>query len=220
MKTSQRGIEFIKNEEGCKLRAYRCPAGVLTIGVGHTSAAGTPQVEENMVITEREAEAILASDLRKFEADILRLVEAPLTQSQFDALVSFVFNIGTAAFARSTLLRKLNKGDYAVAAAEFPRWNKSNGKVLRGLVNRRAKEAALFIEDDWEDDITPTPQAGITRDVPTIINTENVNAAAAVATGMGAMNLDGDSPMSWALAIIALVSAGVFFYLFLKRRGA
>jgi lysozyme len=147
MKTSQRGIDFIKKHEGCKLVAYRCPAGVLTIGIGHTSAAGIPQVTEGMRITEREAEAILASDLRKFESDILRLVKVSLTQNQFDALVSFVFNIGAAAFARSTMLRMINAVDLAGAAAQFARWNKSNGKVLAGLVRRRAEEAALFSEE-------------------------------------------------------------------------
>jgi lysozyme len=220
MKTSQRGIDFIKEAEGLRLEAYQCSANVWTVGYGATRIMGKP-VKQGDKITTREAEAILKSDLREFEDAINQSVKTPMTQSQFDALVSLVFNIGIGAFRRSTILRKMNEADYAGAALEFPRWNKVGGKVNRGLTLRRAREASLFVEDEWDKDNEPNNvQGGIKRDVPSVINTENVNAAAAVAGGMGAMNLDGDNPMSWALAIIALVSAGVFFYLFFKRRGA
>ena len=219
-KTSPRGVQFIKDGEGCSLRAYKCPAGVWTIGYGHTSASGSPVVFEKMTITQREADEILKSDLRKFEEAINRLVQVPLNQSQFDALVSLSFNIGIDRFGKSTLLKKLNAGDYDAVPNEMMRWNRIGKKVSKGLTNRRAKEAALWVDDEWEVDEEPTPQGNITRSVPTIINTENVNAAAAVATGVGAMNLDGSNPMAWAFAAIAVASAAVFLFLFIKRRGA
>lgn len=229
-KTSHDGVDFIKGEEVLKLTAYKCPADVWTIGYGHTSAAGEPEVKEGMTITPAEAERILMSDLRMFERIVNDNVTVPLNQSQFDALVSFVFNVGPGrkgtirqkevpGFITSTLLKKLNKGDYASVPNEMTRWNKSKGKVITGLSNRRAREAALFVSDSWEKDETPVPQK-VSRDVPTIVNPENVNAAAAVATGVGAMNLDGTNPIAWALAIIAVMSTAVFLFLFLKRRGS
>ena len=144
MQTSTTGRELIAEFEGCVLKAYRCPAGILTIGIGHTSAAGSPIVAAGMTITRVEADAILARDLIRFEDAVKRLVKVPLTQNQFDALVSFVFNVGEGAFKGSTLLRRLNAGDYTEASSEFGRWNKASGNVLAGLTRRRAAEANLF----------------------------------------------------------------------------
>jgi lysozyme len=98
-----------------------------------------------MVITEVEAERLLRSDLQWSREAVNGYVEVPLSQEQYDALVSFVFNVGGSAFRRSTLLRKLNAYDYVGAADEFPRWNKQKGKVLRGLTNRRMYERAKFL---------------------------------------------------------------------------
>lgn len=151
MQTNQAGINLIKEFEGVRLEAYPDPAHgwkVPTIGVGHTSAAGHPPVTKGMKITMAEAESILRRDLQIFEAAVARNVKVPLTGNQFSALVSFTFNLGEGALATSTLLRKLNAGDYAGAADEFPRWNKANGKVLNGLVRRRAAERALFMSED------------------------------------------------------------------------
>lgn len=139
-KTGPRGLALIKSFEGLRLQAYTCPAGVLTIGYGSTG----PHVRPGMRITEQQADALLLSDLSRFEAAVTGAVRVPLTQAQFDALVSFTFNVGVAALRSSTLLRKLNAGDYAGAAAEFARWNKAGGKVLAGLTRRRAAERALF----------------------------------------------------------------------------
>lgn len=220
MKISDRGIEFIKNEEGCRLDAYHCPAGILTIGIGHTTAAGFPEVKEGMKVTEREAMEILKSDLRKFEAVVNKLVKVSINQTQFDALVSFVFNVGEGNFSKSTLLKKLNKGDYNGAASEFHRWNKAGGKVNKGLTNRRAREAALFIEDDWAKDEEPVPQGNISRDVPTIVNPENIAAATTVTSAVASSNMDGSSPITWAIAILMVAAGAVFLYMFLRRRGA
>lgn len=132
-------LEIIKKWEGLYLEAYLCPANVWTIGYGHTKTA-----VPGMRITESEAEDLLRQDMEWVEEAVNRLVAVPLTQNQYDALCSFTFNVGAGALGKSTLLKKLNAGDYAGAANEFPRWNRGGGRVLRGLVNRRADEQALF----------------------------------------------------------------------------
>ena len=139
MQISKAGLDLIKQFEGLYLKAYRCPAGVPTIGYGHTAGVAMGQT-----ITQQQADDYLRRDVRMFERAVERLVKVPLTQGQFDALVSFAFNLGEGALAQSTLLRLLNAGDYAGAAAQFDRWNKSGGRVLPGLVRRRAAERALF----------------------------------------------------------------------------
>lgn len=145
MKTSMLGRAFIRACEGCRLRAYRDSVGVLTIGVGHTSAAGQPVVDANLVITNDEADQILSNDLRSVEHDIERMVTAPLKQDQFDAIVSWVFNLGIGNLAKSTLLKKLNVQDYSGAADEFLKWDRAGGRVLSGLVKRRKAERLLFL---------------------------------------------------------------------------
>ncbi len=147
MKTSDRGIALIKAHEGLRLEAYPDPAhgwSVPTIGFGHTSAAGPPKVERGMKITEAGADAILRQDLAKFERYVLDAVKVPLNQNEFDALVSFTFNLGPGNLRSSTLLRKLNAGDRAGAADEFLKWTRAGGKTLPGLVKRREAERALF----------------------------------------------------------------------------
>lgn len=139
MKISQNGIDLIKKWEGCELKAYKCPANVWTIGYGHTNG-----VKEGQEITLKQAETFLRQDIATFEKGVTKLVSAPLTQNKFDALVSFAFNIGLGAFKTSTLLKKLNQKDYCGAAKEFERWNKSKGKVLKGLTIRRKDEKAMF----------------------------------------------------------------------------
>ncbi len=139
MRTSENGLALIRQAEGLRLRAYKCPAGVWTIGFGTTAG-----VKEGQVITKERAEELLRDDVKRFEDQVLRLVKAPLTQGQLDALVSFTYNLGAANLGNSTLLRLLNAGDYRGAAAQFDRWTKAGGKELPGLVKRRAAERALF----------------------------------------------------------------------------
>lgn len=139
MNISQNGIDLIKRFEGCRLTAYKCPSGVYTIGYGHTSG-----VKKGQRITQRQAEAYLREDVAKFENGVNKYVSAPLTQNQFDALVSFCFNCGLTAFKNSTLRKKLNAKDYAGAGKELLRWNKAGGVVLDGLKRRRNAEKALF----------------------------------------------------------------------------
>ncbi|AIS17521.1 hypothetical protein LT40_08970 [Pseudomonas rhizosphaerae] len=143
MKTSSKGIALIKSAEGLRLKAYPDPGtGGLPWTIGYGSTSG---VTRNMVITEAQAEQMLAEDLVRFERIVERAVRVPVTQGQFDALVSFTYNVGEGNFTKSTLLRKLNAGDTAGAAEQFSRWVHAGGKVLSGLVKRRAAERALFL---------------------------------------------------------------------------
>ena len=144
MRTGYQGIELIRHFEGCRLDAYLCPAGVWTIGYGHTA-----DVKEGDSIDQEAAEAFLIEDLENFEQAVTRMVEVPLTQQQFDALVSWTFNLGAGNLAESTLLRKLNNYQYAEVPEQMMRWVRAGGQVLEGLVRRRAAEAALFQNKDW-----------------------------------------------------------------------
>ena len=146
MRISQEGVNLIKHFEGCRLEAYKCPAGVWTIGYGHTKG-----VKEGDAIEQEAAEAFLIEDLESFEQAVTRLVEVPLTQQQFDALVSWTFNLGAGNLAESTLLRKLNNYQYAEVPEQMMRWVRAGGQVLDGLVRRRAAEAALFQNKDWRE---------------------------------------------------------------------
>ena len=132
--------ELIKSFEGLELEAYLCPADIWTIGYGHTG-----DVKEGDTITKAEAEDLLDKDLEKFRSGVNRCVKVPLNENQFGALVSFAYNVGIGSLQSSTLLKLLNAGDYDAAADQFPRWNKSGGKVLTGLTRRREAERAVFL---------------------------------------------------------------------------
>lgn len=147
MQISKEGIELIKDFEGFSAKAYQCSAGVWTLGYGSTDG-----VKNGDKITLGEAEKRLAQDLAYFEAEIDILVKVPLTQSQFDALVSFTYNVGVGALKKSTLLKRLNAGKYEEVPAQLMRWNKAGGKVLAGLVRRRQAEADLFNSDEPKQD--------------------------------------------------------------------
>jgi uncharacterized protein (TIGR02594 family) len=139
MSLSQNGLDMIKGFEGLRLNAYQDSAGVWTIGYGHTGG-----VRPGDRITQAQAEQYLRGDVKWAEQAVRDNVKVPLTQGQFDALVSFTFNLGAGALQKSTLLKKLNAGDYAGAQAEFGKWVHAGGQRLEGLVRRRAEEAALF----------------------------------------------------------------------------
>lgn len=166
MRTSANGRAAIRMREGVRLKAYRDSVGVLTIGCGHTTAAGPPTVTAGLTITEAECDAILSRDLTKFEAVINALVKVPLSQNAFDALASFVFNVGGGAFAKSTLLKRLNAGDKAGAADQFLVWNKAGGKTLQGLVNRRRAERKQFLTPDPATTGSPAPSPSPPATVP------------------------------------------------------
>lgn len=139
-KTSAKGLALIKKYEGLRTNAYLCPANVWTIGYGHTKG-----VSKGMMISHEDAEKLLEKDLRHFEVAVSSAVKVPINQNQFDALVSFTFNVGVGAFGGSTLLRLLNRKHYISAAEQFLRWTRGGGKVLPGLVKRRKEEYELFL---------------------------------------------------------------------------
>jgi len=143
MKTSHKGIALIKEFEGLRLKAYKCPGGVWTIGYGHTAG-----VKPGMVISEAQAEEYLMADLIASEK-YLNDLRLAINQNQFDALISFIYNVGTGNFSRSTLLRKVraNPQDNSIMD-EFLRWVYSKGRVLPGLQRRRLAEMKLYFSND------------------------------------------------------------------------
>tara|TARA_E500000178_G_scaffold271093_1_gene269082 strand:- start:68 stop:544 length:477 start_codon:yes stop_codon:yes gene_type:complete len=146
MKISVEGLALIKKFEGLELDAYKCAAGVWTIGYGHTKG-----VQEGDVWSEAQANEMLEIELEEFERYINDNVTVALSQNQFDALVSWVYNLGPANLKASTMLKVLNSGDYEGVPAQIKRWNKAGGKVLEGLIRRREAEALLFIGRDWNE---------------------------------------------------------------------
>lgn len=134
------GLSLTEQCEGCELNAYQDQVGVWTIGYGHTG----PDVVAGLTITLEEAQQLLQKDVASAVACVNNSVAVELTQNEFDALVDFVFNLGPGAFESSTLLRDLNAGDFAAAAAQFDAWDHAGGAVVAGLLRRRQQETALF----------------------------------------------------------------------------
>ena len=156
MKVSQKCIQQIKIDEGVRSKPYQCPALLWTVGVGHVidpNHAKVPMADRkalpipagwDRVLSANEIDDILRKDLARFEAGVLRLIKVPLTQGQFDALVSFSFNVGLGNLQNSTLRMKVNREDYDGAAEQFLVWTKAGGRVLPGLVKRRTHEKEMF----------------------------------------------------------------------------
>ena len=142
--TNASGVNLIKSFEGLRLKAYQDAVGVWTIGYGTTRG-----VKPGQEISEAQAEALLKTDLNRFEQAVNQAVRVPINDNQFAALVSFTYNVGSGALRSSTLLRKLNYRDTYGAANEFPRWNRAGGRVLAGLTRRRNAERALFLGQDY-----------------------------------------------------------------------
>ena len=138
------GLSLIKKFEGCELEAYQCSAGVWTIGYGHTKGV-TPSDS----ISQEEAEQMLVDELHEYESYVNEYVTVALSQNQFDALVSWVYNLGPANLKASTMLKVLNDGKYEEVPYQMKRWNKAGGKVLDGLVRRREAEALLYQGREW-----------------------------------------------------------------------
>jgi lysozyme len=208
-RVNDEALALIKRWEGLKTEAYLDVANVWTIGYGHTRTA-----KAGMVITEAEAEQLLRQDLREAETAVERLVQVDLTDGQFGALVSFVFNVGQGALASSTLLRKLNRGDYASVPSELVKWNKArvNGKLqpVKGLSNRRAAEVGLWARGSF---VAGREVETVTPPAPPRPEVQAAGYATAVATAAPALQaLSGLDPLvvglivgAIALAIIALL---------------
>ncbi len=154
MKMSQNGTTLLAEWEGSRTEVYDDAAGLPTIGVGHLLTQSEREsgkitirgqaVDYKQGLSEQQVLDLLAQDLERFEAAVNDAVEVDLNQNQFDALVSFAFNVGTQAFKNSTLLEKLNQGQYDEVPAQLRRWNRAGGRVVQGLINRREKEIALW----------------------------------------------------------------------------
>ena len=206
MQMSPEGMNaLLKKFEGCKLSSYRCPANVCTIGYGHTSAAGAPMVTDGMKITQQQADDILSRDLVKFETAVHNMVHQPLNQRQFDVLVDFAYNAGAGALKSSTLLKKVNAGNFNEVPAELMKWTKGKipGKgmqVLPGLLRRRQAESAWWTsseaavpsapaespsDDEHEQRANPDP---VPVPVRTMADSKQGNAAL-VTAGLGSLGV-------------------------------
>lgn len=163
-KLTERGARLIQHFEGCLkevkggYKAYKCPADVLTIGWGHTNHHGR-QFHDHEVWTPSECNQAFLDDMGGFERDIRKAVTVALTDYQFDALVSFTYNVGSGNLRKSTLLKYVNQGRFDEAAREFKKWNKAGGKVMKGLTRRRNSEAVMFagLSDDDFDGVADDP---------------------------------------------------------------
>lgn len=179
MSPSQACIDFIKKHETLKLEPYQ-DEGRWAVGWGHDLKPGEPV----KAVTETQAAAYLIQDMSMASAVVNRAVRAPLTQNQFDALIDFVFNVGGSHFVGSSLLKKLNVGDYVGAAEEFKRWNMAGGKVSQALVKRREEEASLFKEGGKM--AVTSPETSTTTSVPLDKGSNAVHSKVAVPTFVGA----------------------------------
>ena len=139
MHISDEGFDLIKHFEGCELEAYKCAAGVWTIGYGHTH-----KVKEGDTCSQADADRILAEDLEEFEGYVQEAVNVPLKQNEFDALVAWTYNLGPSNLRSSTMLKRLNDSRFDQIPSEMRRWNKAGGKVVNGLIRRREAGALLF----------------------------------------------------------------------------
>lgn len=181
MKTSARGRKLIKDFEVFRSKAYRDPVGIWTIGYGFIDG-----VQEGDTITKEDAERRLIDELEKYERGVMEATGGNVTQSQFDALVSFAFNVGVKGMQGSSVIKAHNRGDYEAAARAFGLWNKAGGKVFPGLVRRRAAEAAMYLEDQPQE----MPQA-VEPERRMSESTINRGAAAAGATATVAAVTEG-----------------------------
>ncbi|PIT68757.1 lysozyme [Bartonella tribocorum] len=212
-KISKEGLALIKQVEGLRLTAYEDSGGVWTIGYGHTSAAGAPSVHKDMQITEKEAEKILFQNLREFESAVQKAVTVPLSDEQFAALVSFSYNVGITAFCNSTLLKKLNKGEYEAIPAELQKWTRVGGKRVKGLVNRRAAEAGLWAKGSH---VAPNYHVVESEGVTGIYKLEALAPIIGSFSGLGGL-FAGNGPVQWALAVIMVLSACTAMVYIAKR---
>ncbi|WP_019221825.1 lysozyme [Bartonella senegalensis] len=210
---SQEGLALIKQWEGLRLEAYRDIGGIWTIGYGHTSEAGPPIVKKGMYVTKEQAEAILCEDLKQYEKAVEQSVKVCLTDAQFAALVSFCYNVGTKAFCKSTLLKKLNQGDYESVPVELQKWNKVGGKALKGLVNRRAAEAGLWAKGSY---VSSNTQRVETKNTTGLLKIEAIAPVIGSCSGLGGF-LVGNGPVQWAFAGLMVLAACTGIVIVFKR---
>jgi len=212
--TSDLALSKIKQWEGLRLNSYQDSGGVWTIGYGHTSDA-VFKVAAGQAITEAKALELLRLDLKEAEEAIDRAVKVPLNDNQFGALVSFAFNVGNRSFLKSPLLKKLNSGQYDAVPTELAKWNKDGGKVVQGLVNRRAAEAGLWSTGSFVSSASAPVTAGAT--IKQAITRPEVLAAATTVGGGVATAASGSGPLSWAIAIVIVGAAALAGFLIIRK---
>lgn len=212
-KINETGLDFIKQWEGLKLTAYLDAAGIWTIGYGHTRRAGEPYPYKGMKITQADADRILLRDLAQYEYTIENNVKVDLTDNQFSALVSFCFNVGPANFRKSTLLKKLNAGDYNAVPAELMKWVYAGGKRIQGLVNRRAAETGLWAKGAF---VSSGYTPATARKDRAILTPEAIGPVAGAMAGVGSVAY-GSGPLQWALAIVMVIGCLVGAWYFIRR---
>ena len=206
---NQAGIDLIKQWEGCKLKAYKCSAGVWTVGYGLTSRAGFIEVGPDTVLTQEEADWYLDKVVANFAENIRPLITAPINENQFASFVSLAYNIGVGGFKKSSALRRFNAGQIMEVPAAMRMWKKAGGKVVQGLVNRREAEVKLFLTPVVE---KPMPSQG--RSKPTqsrTVQASVVQGASAVGGAVGALNaLDGTAQIVALVGCILIALLALF----------
>lgn len=196
MQMTEQGLALIRRFEGFRGEAYRCPAGVWTIGYGHTAAAGPPVVKPGMTMSEADARRVLAADVVRFASAVRLCLTREVNGEQFSALVSFAFNVGVGAFRGSSVLRAVNEGRFADVPERLMLWVKAGGTVLPGLQKRRAAEAALFMSRPRPDVSAPVAAAGV--------------GAAAAAIGVAGSAHDG-TVLAVLLALVVLIGGFIWW---------
>lgn len=224
MQLSREGIELIKTYEGLRLKAYKCPAKVWTIGYGHTSAAGSPEVKPGMTITADEAETMLIRDLKYYETAVRLAVKRVLPPSQFSALVSFCYNVGPGNFNKSSVLKAVNAKRDDLVPSKLALWNKGDDRVLPGLIKRRAAEAALYMSGKIGEEIHFSTKVEPSRGKPMLASTtgyaagavgiaSTVSTVAQVSTDLSIIK-DNAGPTIFAVVagVVVLVGLGYIIY--------
>ena len=213
-------VQHVKRFEGCKLTAYPDPGSKngepWTIGYGHTSD-GFLKVEKGLRITQDVADGALENDLNEIAAAVERLVKVKLNDNQFGALVSFTFNVGVGAFSKSTLLKKLNAGNYDAVPGELARWNKNDGKVMAGLTNRRAAEAGLWAKGAFV--ASNTVAAAPESPLKAALKPEVMTAAGGLLAGAGGLTT-GTGPVQIALAVCLVIAVVVVAVIVIRKARA
>jgi len=205
--------DLIKSFEGCSLKAYKCPAGIWTIGYGTTAAAGVGVIpHEGMKITQAQADHYLEITIEKFATQVAAMLTRATTENEFGAFVSLAYNIGVGAFKKSSVLRYFNAGDHTKAADAILMWNKAGGKVLAGLTRRRMAERDLFLTDSTMiatriESRATVPAPDMPRDTP--VESSTMQAGFIQVASAGAGGVTAVSALSGTAQIVAMVFCGI-----------
>lgn len=221
MKTSESGLKLIKQFEGFRAEAYKpIPSDPWTIGYGFTDGVAIGDT-----ITRQQAEARLRRELVKYEQGVMRATGGNVDQAQFDALVSFAFNVGVAGMAGSTVIKRHNVGDYQAAARAFSLWNKAGGRVLAGLTRRRAAEAALYLSGQEDDDaprqVDPErqlKQSEIVKATTAAGATATVATVAEVTRSVSDIKYSVTSLADWIVPVLLIAVVGLCVYIYMQRK--